>query len=393
MTNTLDLTRCKPGDQAFLDVELDEAFVEAFATYSGDRNPLHVDPKYAETTRFKRRVAHGMSYAAMFSQLIGMQLPGPGALWMGQSFRFARPAFLGDKVRLSVEVAAISESTRTVTLDCRTVNHLGEEIMTGTGEVMLLENETDEVKPAIQPNRVAIVTGASRGIGAAIARRLAADGFAIALTYSRSRSEAEAIADELERSACFECDITDPVAMSALPRDVAGRLGVPGVLVLSASDRDLYGDAADGNFERFQRHMTGQVEGAHALVSGAIGGMIENGGGAIIAIGTTYAYGTPPVGMTPYVVAKSALAAYVRCLAVEYGPQGIRSNLVAPGMTETALLSGMPDRAQKVAAAQNPMRRLALPKDVAGAVAYLASDDAQYLNGHTLVVSGGGLML
>ena len=137
MTNTLDLTRCKPGDQAFLDVELDEAFVEAFATYSGDRNPLHVDAKYAETTRFKRRVAHGMSYAAMFSQLIGMKLPGPGALWMGQSFRFARPAFLGDKIRLSVEVAAISESARTVTLDCRAVNQLGEKIMTGTGEVLL----------------------------------------------------------------------------------------------------------------------------------------------------------------------------------------------------------------------------------------------------------------
>ncbi len=62
-------------------------------------------------------------------------------------------------------------------------------------------------------------------------------------------------------------------------------------------------------------------------------------------------------------------------------------------MTETALLSGMRDRAQKVAAAQNPMRRLASPEDVAGAVAYLASDDAQYVNGHTLDVSGGGLML
>jgi 3-oxoacyl-[acyl-carrier protein] reductase len=322
-----------------------------------------------------------------------MKLPGPGALWMSQNFRFVRPAFLGDKISLSVEITALSESARTVTLDCRAINQLGEEIMNGIGEVMLLENKAEEANPDAPQSRVAIVTGASRGIGAAIARRLAADGFSIALTYNRSRSEAEAISAEIEQAACFECDVTDPVAMAALPRDVARRLGAPGVIVLNASDRDLYGDAADGNFERFRRHLSGQLEGSHALVSATIGDMVENGGGNIVALGTTYAHGAPPAGMAPYVVAKSALSAYIRCLAVEYGPMGIRSNMVAPGMTETALLSGMSDRARKVAAAQNPMRRLAMPNDVAGAVAYLVSQDAQYINGQTLVVSGGGLML
>jgi len=87
------------------------------------------------------------------------------------------------------------------------------------------------------------------------------------------------------------------------------------------------------------------------------------------------------------------LAAYIRCLAVDYGPKGVRANLVAPGMTKTSMLSGVPDRAQKVAAMQNPMRRLAVPDDVAGAVAYLASPDAAHVNGQTLVVSGGSLML
>jgi 3-oxoacyl-[acyl-carrier protein] reductase len=96
--------------------------------------------------------------------------------------------------------------------------------------------------------------------------------------------------------------------------------------------------------------------------------------------------------MAPYVVAKAALTSYMKCLAVEFGPKGIRANTVAPGMTETALLASVPDRLRKVAAAQTPLRRLAKPADVAGAVSYLVSDDAAYVNGHTMLVSGGGTM-
>ena len=121
--------------------------------------------------------------------------------------------------------------------------------------------------------------------------------------------------------------------------------------------------------------------------------MQSNGGGSIVAIGSAYAHAAPPAGMAPYVVAKSALAAYIRCLAVDYGPTGVRANIVAPGMTNTALLASVTERARKVAAIQNPMRRLAFPEDVVGAVAFLASPEAAYVNGHTLVVSGGGLML
>jgi 3-oxoacyl-[acyl-carrier protein] reductase len=389
----LDLTRCKVGDRAELDVVVDEALVDAFADFSGDRNPLHVDAGYAKTTRFKRRVAHGMSYASLFSRLIGMDLPGPGALWMSQSFRFESPAFVGDRLRLSVEIRSISESARTITLDCRAVNQMGDEITSGTGEVMVLETDEPDTRAQTSESRVAIVTGASRGIGAGVAARLAQDGVALALTYRSSRQEAEAACASFDNAICVEADSADPAAMKRLYDEVAARLGPPNLLVLNASGRDLYGEAGDGDFDRFERHLAGQLVGPHALVSAALDGMIANGGGSIIALGSAYAHGAPPAGMAPYVVAKAALAAYVRCLAVDYGPKGIRANLVAPGMTETSLLSGVPDRARKVAAMQNPMRRLAVPDDVAGAVAYLASPDAAYVNGQTLVVSGGSLML
>ncbi|MBT5414252.1 MAG: SDR family oxidoreductase, partial [Rhodospirillaceae bacterium] len=239
---------------------------------------------------------------------------------------------------------------------------------------------------------VAIVTGGARGIGAAVVRRLAADGFAVALTYRSSASEADALCAGVEKAAAFRCDAGDPQAMAALVPQVTAALGRPDTVVLNASGRDLYGAGADGDFGRFAHHLATQIEGSHALLSATIPGMIENGGGSIVAIGSVYAQGTPPAGMAPYVTAKAALEGFVRSLAAEYGPKGVRANIVAPGMTRTALLSGVPERAQKVAAMQNPMRRLAEVEDIAGAVAFLASPDAAYVNGHTLVVSGGGAM-
>ncbi len=387
-----ELEGWKVGDRAEITVDVDDALVAAFSDYSGDTNPLHVDAAYAGTTRFKRRVAHGMSYASLFSRLIGNDLPGRGALWMAQNFRFSKPAFIGDSLTLSVEVSALNAGARTLELACRAINQLGDEIMTGGGEVMLLENDEPEATAEIPAQRVGIVTGGARGIGAAIARRLAADGYAVAVTYRTSADEAETLCAELDNAIAIPCDAADVQAMARLGGAVTEKLGAPDTLVLNASDRDLYGAAADGDFTRFGRHLDTQLAGPHALTSACLDAMIAAGGGTVIGIGSTYAHGAPPSGMAPYVVAKSAFAAYIRCLAAEYGPRGLRANMVAPAMTRTALLSGVPERAQKVAAAQNPMRRLATPEDIAGAVSFLASADAGYVNGHALTVSGGGVM-
>jgi len=381
------------GQSVEEDVDITDQLVNSFAEYSGDYNPLHIDADFASRTPFRRKVAHGLSYGALFSRLIGLRLPGPGALWAAQNFRFERPVFVGDRLKLRVEITRVSQSTRTVTLDCTATNQNGERVLSGTGEVVVLEREAEEETGARRENRVALVAGASRGIGAAVAERLAADGFSIALTFRSSREEAEKLAAELPDGIAIQADMAEPESARTTLASVTARFGkAPDALVLCASDPALYGASGNGDFELFARHWNTQLAGSHAFASACLEDMVARGFGVITAIGSTYAEGKPPAGMAPYVVAKAALAAYIKCLAVEYGPKGIRANTVAPGMTETALIASVPDRHRKVAAAQTPLRRLAKPSDVAAAVAYLVSDDAAYVNGHTLLVSGGGAM-
>ena len=149
-----------------------------FSEWSGDKNPLHLDAKYAESTRFHRRVAHGMSFGSLFSRLIGMDIPGPGALWTSQSFQFLKPVFIGDHLVLSVQVIEYSESSGFMNLDCRATNQLGEEVMIGKGEVLsTVPIKEDGECDSPQDTKIAIVTGASRGFGAAIAKRLDSMGF------------------------------------------------------------------------------------------------------------------------------------------------------------------------------------------------------------------------
>ncbi len=381
------------GQSAELDLEITDQLVNSFAEFSGDFNPLHIDAEFASRTPFHRKVAHGLSYGALFSQLIGLKLPGPGALWASQNFRFEKPVFVGDHLKLRVEVTKVSQSTRKLTLDCSATNQNGEKVLSGTGEVMVLEHEASEDVMPERDQRVALVAGASRGIGAAIAERLDADGFSVAITYRSSREEAENLSAQFRDGMAIQADLSDPATAQTTLDRITARFGkAPDTLVLCASDSGLYGAPADGDFQYFAKHWNTQVAGSHALVSVCLEDMMARGFGVITAIGSIAAESDPPTGMAPYAVAKAALATYMKCLAVDFGPKGIRANTVASGMTETALIASVPDRLRKVEAARTPLRRLAKPADVAGAVSYLVSDDASFVNGHTMLVSGGRKM-
>ena len=117
------------------------------------------------------------------------------------------------------------------------------------------------------------------------------------------------------------------------------------------------------------------------------------GGGAVVNVGSIYADATPPPQLLGYAAAKAALVSATRSLAVEHGPRGIRFNTVAPGMTDTRLISEVPEKARLLSKMQTPLRRLATPEDVANSIAFLLSDDAAHITGETLRVCGGLVML
>src|SRR5277367_1417163 len=117
-----DFEKIQPGDEAKFSKLITAEDVEAFAKLSGDRNPLHMDDKFAARTHFQRRVVHGMLVANYVSTLVGMQCPGPGALWSRQNFRWLAPVFIGDRITLTMKVTHKSEGSRSLTIEVKAAN-------------------------------------------------------------------------------------------------------------------------------------------------------------------------------------------------------------------------------------------------------------------------------
>jgi 3-oxoacyl-[acyl-carrier protein] reductase len=190
----------------------------------------------------------------------------------------------------------------------------------------------------------------------------------------------------------MKADVTDEAAVSALVQGAARRFSGLGVVVFAATAPILPAPFEDLTWEAMRKHLDVQLKGAFLLAKACVPVMRAQGYGKIVHVGSQAADGEPTPKWTAYAVAKSALATFTRSLAAELGPAGITVNAVSPGMTETALVGDVPEKARLVLARQTPLRRLATPEDVAGAVAYLASPDADYVTGETLRVNGGQVM-
>jgi NAD(P)-dependent dehydrogenase (short-subunit alcohol dehydrogenase family) len=247
--------------------------------------------------------------------------------------------------------------------------------------------------PAMDPfsldGRTALVTGASRGIGAAVAQALDRAGARVALV-ARSADALREVAGTLEHDpVVVDADLAAPDA----PADVASRalaaLGPVDILVNNAGigvrtdSTDLDGDAID------QIHQL-NVRNLLLLTTALIPAMIERGGGSIINVSSVSArVGTPR--RSAYAASKGAVDAMTRSLAMEYGPRGIRVNAVAPGAIVTAMWER--NRAQpgviEQVEAQTALRRWGLPDDIADVVVFLASDAARYVTAQTIEVDGG----
>lgn len=384
------------GQKVIARKQITSEIVEAFAQFSGDYNPLHMEEDFARHTTFQRRVVHGMIIASYVSTLIGMQLPGPGALWNQQSFHWKAPVFIGDELEISLTVQHKSQATNTLIVDVKAINQNGFIVMVGEGVVMMLEERRKQQNQPDMPvlEQVALVTGSSRGIGAAIARAFGKAGAQVIVNYAKSSSQAEEICQSIlndgGQAIAIRADVTNLNAVVDMNRQILQKFGQPiNILVNNASGSIQARSFLELSWEEIQSHIDVQIRGAFNCCKAVVSAMLERKSGYIVNIGSIYTWGVPPANLAGYTLAKSALKSFTRSLAVELGPKGIRVNMVSPGMTETDLIADIPERLRKVQAMQTPLRHLALAEDIAGTVQFLCSQASQHITGADIPVSGG----
>lgn len=241
-----------------------------------------------------------------------------------------------------------------------------------------------------QASTVAVVTGAGGAIGAAIARRLAAQGWAVAYV-DRAADLMAAVADQVPGARGFRCDVSSASDVAALAVEVRRSLGEPSLLVNAAGIFYLH-DLVDLPAQAFDEIIGVNLRGPFLTCQAFIPGFIKGGGGNIINIASTAALGAG-TRRAVYAASKAGVVLLTRSIAVDYGPQGVRANSVCPGLIDTPMAQWLrADAAAFAAWEQNlPAGRIGTVNDVASAVAFLASPESEYMQGTELVIDGGGM--
>jgi len=240
--------------------------------------------------------------------------------------------------------------------------------------------------------KVALVTGASRGIGAAIARQLAAEGAALVINYREAHEAAERVAAEIRarggRALTLRADVTDGRAVDRMVVETVAALGGLDVLVNNAGISGGRREVADVTPELWRQVMAVDLDAVYLCCHATIPHLRRRGGGRIVNVAARVGL-AGIAGFAPYAAAKGGVIAFTKSLAKELARDRITVNAVVPGATRTDFISFMTPEQLKAAARVIPAGRLAEPEDVARVVVFLASAQAEYLTGEAVGVLGG----
>jgi len=245
--------------------------------------------------------------------------------------------------------------------------------------------------------RVAIVTGAGRGIGRGIALALAREGARVAINYRRDQAAAEKTVAEIKalgtQALAFPADVTDYPKVKEMVARVVGEWGKLDILVNNAGIASRGLNVAETDVAEMERVLRVHFFGAFQSTQAVLPVMRKQPRGDIIFISSRSPHDAPP-GHAPYACAKAALETLARVLAKEEMPHGIRVNIIALGLVETdmgrRLLKGTRGLDIPEAAPMMPFGRVCQPEDVGNLAAFLCSDEASYISGHVIFLDGGG---
>ena len=240
--------------------------------------------------------------------------------------------------------------------------------------------------------KVVLVTGASRGIGAAAAKRLAQAGASVIVNYHQNRQAAEKVLGEIESARghgmIFQADVTRHEQVETMVRAVGETFGAIDVLVNNAYFPFEVGQLHELSWENFHRAVEHELAAFHHCVQACLPRMKEKKAGRIIVISTRLAQQPLPK-MGAYAAAKSALESMANTMAIELGPLGIAVNVVTPAFTLTDASMIMPEAFRDRVKETRPLKKHLYPEDVAGAIAFLAGDEASMLTGSHILITGG----
>lgn len=239
--------------------------------------------------------------------------------------------------------------------------------------------------------RVAFVTGGSRGIGRAVVRQLAEDGYAVGINYIQAEAKARELAEELTVQGCramaVQADVADREAITGAIRQVEAAFGPVSLLVNNAgiSEQQLFQDVTP---EFWQRIFAVNVTGAYNTIQAVLPHMIREQNGCIVNISSIWGRRGAACEVS-YSATKAAIIGLTRSLAMEVAPSGVRVNCVAPGVIHTDMVEVLGEETKEMLVEQTPMGRLGRPEDIAQAVSFLASDRASFITGQVLTADGG----
>ena len=382
------------GDIETLKHKITKSDIQKFVELTGDDNKLHVDEDFASTTQFKKPVVHGMLGASFISTIIGTKLPGDGALWFSQTLEFLLPVRIGDELTITAEVIKKVDKDRIIELNIEIKNQDRQLVTKGVSKVKVVEIRKEEAveinqQPAIKS---ALVIGGTGGIGRAVCKQLAVDGFHVFIHYNTNKDLAEAIKETIHKmggkASVLQADITREHEIRELFKSFSRFFDSLDILVNASSIKIPQISFSQLAWSDFEQQISFHVKSVFEVSRVFIGFLEKNKKGKIIHIGTLAA-DKPNANWAHYITAKAALSGFTKAMAFELGPKGIRVNMVSPGLTDTELTADIPEKTKLITASQTPLRRLATVEDIAGVISFLASDKSDFLTGETIRMNGG----
>ena len=337
--------------------------------------------------------------ASFISTIIGTKIPGDGALWYSQSIEFLLPVRVGDEITVKAEILKKIDSSRSIELQTDIFNQHKQKVTSGIANVKIIDQQiyNEEKIEGIIQNKNALVIGGTGGIGQATCIELAKNGYNLAIHYNTNIEAAKQLFEQLLEfgvNACVVCgDTTSFENAENIINQANRKLGQINLLVNCSTlklpnikfDKLVWAD--------IENHININVKSNFYLAQLLIPSFKAAKYGKFIFITSQVTENVPPVEWSFYTIAKYALNGFAKSLAVELAPFNIKVNLISPGMTETELVADIPERSKMLLSAKTPLRRLAKPEDIANAIAFLASDKADYITGETLRINGGQVML